>query len=130
VIQRGARNYAGPRCPGAGWNCTTARRVLQTGGENRVECSPGTASSEEGMQRCEIVQDNPTGRNEARCKESLTADTAAQICTIMQTGIENKAHVDQAITARGGPAQDASQTATVTQAGATLKNEVHVKQSV
>ena len=29
VIQRGARNYAGPRCPGKGWNCTTSKRVVQ-----------------------------------------------------------------------------------------------------
>ena len=29
VIQRGARNYAGPHCPGRGWTCTTAKRVVQ-----------------------------------------------------------------------------------------------------
>jgi hypothetical protein len=129
VIQRGVRNYAGPRCPGSGWSCTTARRVLQTGGENRVECTPGTASSTAGTQSCEIVQNNPDARNEARCKEHLTADSAVQVCSIMQTGIDNKAHVDQAIESRGGPTQDASQTATVTQSGATEKNEVHVTQS-
>ena len=28
VVQRG-RNYAGPRCPGKKWNCTSARRVIQ-----------------------------------------------------------------------------------------------------
>src|SRR5437867_9367794 len=27
VRQVGARNYAGPNCPGAGWNGTTATRV-------------------------------------------------------------------------------------------------------
>jgi hypothetical protein len=130
VIQRGARNYAGPRCPGSGWTCTKARRVLQVGNDNRVECTPGTATESEGMQECVIVQSDPEARNDARCKERLTADTASQVCSIMQTGIENKAHVDQAIESRGGPTQDASQTANVTQSGATLKNEVHVKQSV
>jgi hypothetical protein len=41
LIQRGLKNYAGPRCPGAGWNCTTATKVVQVaqpGGENRFEC--------------------------------------------------------------------------------------------
>jgi hypothetical protein len=130
VIQRGARNYAGPHCPGSSWTCTKARRVLQTGSENRVECTPGTSTESEGMQTCTIVQSDPEARNDARCKERLTADTATQVCSIMQTGIENKAHVDQAIESRGGPTQDANQTATVTQTGATLKNELHVKQSV
>lgn len=82
------------------------------------------------MQTCVIVQSDPEARNDARCKERLTADTATQVCSIMQTGIENKAHVDQAIESREGPTQDASQTADVTQTGATLKNEVHVKQSI
>ena len=27
VIQRGARNYAGPNCPGKGWNCTRSHKV-------------------------------------------------------------------------------------------------------
>ena len=29
VVQRGARVYAGPSCPGAGWTCTRATRVVQ-----------------------------------------------------------------------------------------------------
>ena len=29
VIQRGARNYAGPNCPGKSWNCTRATKVVQ-----------------------------------------------------------------------------------------------------
>ena len=29
MVQRGAHNYAGPNCPGKGWTCTTAKRVLQ-----------------------------------------------------------------------------------------------------
>src|SRR5581483_6610510 len=42
VIQRGTHNYAGPKCPGAGWNCTTAKRVLQiadhAGQANQADC--------------------------------------------------------------------------------------------
>src|SRR5438552_2630646 len=42
VWQRGARNYAGPNCPGKGWTCTKATRVVQIAaddGENRVDCT-------------------------------------------------------------------------------------------
>ena len=42
VIQRGHRNYAGPKCPGKGWTCTKAHRVLQfatAGGVNSVACT-------------------------------------------------------------------------------------------
>jgi hypothetical protein len=41
VIQRGSKNYAGPKCPGTDWICTTASRVVQVApasGQNRVEC--------------------------------------------------------------------------------------------
>src|SRR5919108_843677 len=42
VIQRGARNYAGPRCPGRRWTCTeTTHPVVQiaaAGGRNRFLC--------------------------------------------------------------------------------------------
>ena len=31
VVQQGQLNYAGPDCPGAGWNCTTASLVVQLG---------------------------------------------------------------------------------------------------
>lgn len=47
VIQRGAQNYAGPNCPGAGWNCTTATKVVQvgqSGGQNTVECGAGATA--------------------------------------------------------------------------------------
>src|SRR5437764_15367760 len=41
VIQRGARNYAGPTCPGKGWTCTRAARVVQisSGSSNQFQCS-------------------------------------------------------------------------------------------
>src|SRR4249920_1564667 len=45
VIQRGTRNYAGPKCPGKKWTCTTSRRVLQMGGLNTYLCAPRTSGS-------------------------------------------------------------------------------------
>ena len=38
VVQTGKRNYAGPRCPGKRWTCTTATRVLQAGSDNAFQC--------------------------------------------------------------------------------------------
>src|SRR5215470_4709678 len=42
VIQRGARNYAGPQCPGKRWSCSrTLRTVVQIakpGGKNVFRC--------------------------------------------------------------------------------------------
>jgi hypothetical protein len=43
VVQRGEKNYAGPQCPGAGWNCTSAKQVLQVStaaGLNSFTCTP------------------------------------------------------------------------------------------
>jgi hypothetical protein len=66
VIQRGARNYAGPNCPGAGWACvSTAHPVVQiagVGGKNTFFCTSG---------RCAVVQ--LTARGAARSGRSLTA---------------------------------------------------------
>jgi hypothetical protein len=133
VLQTGKRNYAGPRCPGKGWNCTTARRVLQSGDDNRFECGPRssvvTGSSDNGTQTCEIVQSNPGGRNSATCSESTHEASAVQVCTITQTGRSNSARVDQVVTSHGD-GQSASQTATVTQNGATDANTLTLHQHV
>ena len=68
VIQRGIRNYAGARCPGAGWSCTsTAHPVIQiaaSGGMNTFQCSPAS---------CAVVQAGtaptkpPSNPNYAAC---------------------------------------------------------------
>jgi hypothetical protein len=133
VVQSGKRNYAGPRCPGRGWTCTTATRVLQSGDDNRFECTPQasvvTSSSSGGSQSCEIVQSNPNGRNTARCVESSHSATTAQVCKITQTGASNTAVIEQTATS-GGPTQSAAQTAAVTQTGATRTNSLTLRQHV
>src|SRR5438445_12047147 len=49
IRQIGARNYAGPHCPGVGWNWTTATRVIQAatdqGGQNVAQCTDATPIS-------------------------------------------------------------------------------------
>jgi hypothetical protein len=133
VVQTGKRNYAGPRCPGKSWTCTTATRVLQSGDDNRFECEPRISvvskSNSGGSQSCVIMQNNPNGRNSARCVENARSATTVQVCTITQTGISNNAVVEQVATS-GGPTQSASQTATVTQNGATAKNQLRLRQHV
>lgn len=130
VVQRGARNYAGPSCPGKGWNCTTAKRVLQVGGENRVDCVGGTGSIVLESQSCVVVQTNPGATNVARCVERSSSDAADQTCTITQVGASNTATVDQAVEANGGPTQTANQTATVEQTASTGDNNLSVRQHV
>jgi hypothetical protein len=136
VKQVGLRNYAGPNCPGKGWNCTKAKRVLQVaaaGGENVAQCT-GTGTTPVIVlngQSCSITQTGAaTSTNYAKCYErSKTVPAAAQTCTITQTGANNTAIVDQLIVQTQGSTHNASQTATVTQT-ATGLNSSSVSQDV
>src|SRR2546423_4734768 len=86
VIQRAIRNYAGARCPGAGWSCTsTAHPVIQiasAGGSNTFQCA--TAS-------CAVVQvaaaPSKPSPNTATCIKTGSASVTAggQSCSINQT---------------------------------------------
>jgi hypothetical protein len=123
VIQRGAHNYAGPRCPGPGWSCTsTAHPVVQVarrGGKNRFLCTTGS---------CAVVQAT-TSATKATKARSLTAaavtNTAkcikttgvTQSCSISQTDAtaNNVAIVVQITSKMSGLTQTASHTAQITQ---------------
>jgi hypothetical protein len=130
VTQRGARNYAGPNCPGKGWNCTTATRVLQiatASGQNKVDCTPGSIVSTSPTQSCVIVQ---TGtNNKAQCHQRSDSSAAVQHCSITQTGDKNDADIHQTVHADDNDSmQTATQTAKVEQNGGS--NKSHVKQEV
>src|SRR2546430_4401521 len=60
VVQQGPLNYAGPLCPGDGWNCTTANAVVQisTGrsGANIFDCLPSINATIPALNECLIVQ--------------------------------------------------------------------------
>jgi uncharacterized repeat protein (TIGR01451 family) len=122
VRQVGFRNYAGPNCPGKGWNCTTSTRVLQiatAGGSNTALCT---------IPSCNISQNGTT--NTARCTQSSGAvPTASQSCTISQTGATNYAFVTQSIGQSLGFTQLGKQTANVTQSGATNLNQLQLSQT-
>jgi hypothetical protein len=122
VVQRGVRNYSGPRCPGKGWNCTRAHRVVQIAsghGKNRFRCARA---------RCLVVQ---------ATKSTLAANTAkcirntgiTQSCAITQTGSgPNTAIVVEIATKTSGLTQSASQTAQIAQTASVGLNTACVMQ--
>ncbi len=128
VIQRGARNYAGPSCPGRGWSCTsTAHPVVQVAGaagRNVFSCS---------TRACAVVQfaRAAAADNTARC---IKITGLTQTCTINQSSASanNVAVVYQAAVGALNPSQTASQTAAVTQqaTGAANTNTACVSQNV
>jgi hypothetical protein len=110
VIQRGARNYAGPHCPGKDWTCTTSSRVVQiaTGhGENTFRCSVAS---------CVVVQatESALATNTARC---IRTTGITQSCSINQssTSSDNQAIIVEIANKTSGLTQNASQTAQIVQ---------------
>src|SRR5690349_21796791 len=76
VVQTGAKNYAGPSCPGLDWTCTTSGNVVQTatpGGRNVFVCASDA---------CTVTQTAVAGANRARCLQRGAAQS--QSCTIVQ----------------------------------------------
>jgi hypothetical protein len=110
VIQRGAKNYAGPNCPGASWTCTNAQSVVQLGTQNTSECVGGTKTDgPAGFQQCLIVQ-GPAAKNEAKCVQNSTqVPFVRQRCSISQTGAHNEATVVQVADQTSGAAMAATQ---------------------
>jgi hypothetical protein len=138
VIQRGARNYAGPNCPGARWTCTsTAHPVIQiaaAGGKNTFLCTTGS---------CAVVQATRSGTatkttrpltaaappNKATC---IKTTGLGQSCSINQTSAtDNTAIVFENVPKTTGLTQTASLTAQITQqaTGATNSNTACVYQA-
>jgi hypothetical protein len=123
VIQRGAKNYAGPRCPGKRWTCTRSLRVVQiaTGhGKNRFRCS---------ATRCVVVQltKSPLVTNTAKC---IRTTGITQSCSITQssTSADNKAIVVEIAAKPVGLTQSASQTAQIVQTAGSGANTACVLQ--
>ena len=134
VKQVGLLNYAGPSCPGLGWNCTTATNVVQVasaGGQNRFECEPEddqVPPTDEDSNTCAVSQSG--ANNHARCKlRNNEEPTAEQTCTVTQNGTRNSADIDMTIDQKSGPTQEGRQTATVDQT-ATERNQTQVHQTI
>lgn len=128
VIQRGARNYAGPTCPGKRWRCTSTKhavvQVAATGGKNTYSC---TGSS------CAVIQvaAAPTATNTAKC---IKTTGLSGTCTINQssTSANNVAIVLQLAGKMSGLTQTATYSAQITQrtTGAGAFNKACVLQQV
>jgi hypothetical protein len=124
VVQRGLRNYAGPKCPGKRWNCTTARRVVQLGWSthggpvNKAECFAAS---------CEIIQVAPNADNDAKCQQETSPN---QFCRIMQSGHTNLATVVQKLLQKNVPIRAGQQKAFVEQAASGSGNTARVTQDV
>jgi hypothetical protein len=135
VIQRGAHNYAGPSCPGRGWTCTTAARVVQIstkGSDNDFQCTPSSGGFVAPPNQCTIVQVSATGKNDARCVERTGDTAAAQRCVVLQTNTagDNRAEVRQVVDANAGPTQDANQYTGIEQQNGSGSNFSHVLQDL
>jgi hypothetical protein len=156
VVQRGLRNYAGPRCPGADWSCTTAAKVVQVapaGGENRFECGDPAlfvaGSPLPVMSDCLAVQQvapsvTPATApdqedNHAECRErdhdrdSTSSLVQGEDCHIVQEAGDgaNHALVSQLITqSASGSTQTAVQDAEVIQMNGEDANHSQVTQKI
>jgi hypothetical protein len=134
VVQRGSKNYAGPSCPGAGWNCTKATRVLQISGRagaasaNSFSCTPAAAGTQP-PHKCVIVQTSTTGNNTAACRLSSTESGAEQQCSVTQTSVSgtNRVEVKEELTLAGA-ATSGTQQATVDQNNGSGANVVGLTQ--
>jgi hypothetical protein len=124
VIQRGARNYAGPRCPGKAWKCArtthTVVQIASRGGKNTFACASAS---------CAVVQlaAAPAAPNIAKC---IRTTGITQSCSINQssTGVENQAIVVEIATKTSGLTQNASQTAQIVQSAGSGANTACVLQ--
>jgi hypothetical protein len=138
VVQRGRRNYAGPQCPGKGWNCTKAHRVLQVatrGTWNRFECSESTGSYPSHAttpDSCFVMQSSESSNNLAVCRERTDAPDVTQSCTIIQqsTSGVNRARVRQVIEQDDEDTATATQRTEVTQHNGSGKNLLRIVQKV
>ena len=135
VIQLGKRNYAGPKCPGKGWTCTSSRRVLQAVGDNDFQCTSGdTGSSATPPNQCVVMQ---TNGGSAKCVENTKATfgPVIQECSITQgpnPNGGNRAEIIQSADQKnsGSAAQDVTQHAFVMQTNGAGSNRSSVRQDV
>jgi hypothetical protein len=132
VWQRGLRNYAGPTCPGPGWNCVQANKpivqITTPLGMNMFSCT---------ALECIVVQVAlKGGSNSADCdRGDKHAPTAVQVCDVTQANegnpnSSNNAVINQNIQQRTGSAQDARQVARITQTNTLGKNHAAIHQVI
>ena len=144
VVQQGALNYAGPNCPGEGWNCTTANMVVQIStatspGANIFDCFPALDATIPALNECLIVQssvldplETSTTTNSAGCTADILEGSGKSKCTIRQTSKKrnNYATYRGSITQGGESPQSAFEEVTFTQNSDTGNNTVKITQTI
>lgn len=132
ICQEGLRNYAGPSCPGASWNCVRANapivQIASPLGTNLFYCT--------GLD-CVVVQVALSGgQNGGACdRTDKHSATALQVCDITQANdgnpnSTNAAGIQQNIQQSSGSVQDARQVARITQTNSVGRNIAHIHQVV
>lgn len=132
VWQETHKNYAGPGCPGAGWNCVPATtpivQVADAGGTNLFAC---------GGLDCVVVQVALSGgQNGAGClRGDNQSNDQTQVCEITQANdgspnSTNAAAISQNIQQSSGSSQAARQVARITQENTLGKNIAHIHQVI
>jgi uncharacterized repeat protein (TIGR01451 family) len=132
VRQVGFRNYAGPNCPGKGWNCTTATRVVQiatAGGTNAFVCSRSNVSVPAPTPTTCVIKQVGGATNTARCTQQSGAVDLTLSCDIEQSGEANFAYVNQNVNQSLGSSQKSKEIAIVTQGPASVSNFLQLSQA-
>jgi hypothetical protein len=153
VIQRGALNYAGARCPGGRWTCASTKhtvvQIAKRGGQNRFVCRSskcvvvqisGTSHGiyVSGRQLASTAAPAPNkGGSSGVCLKNGSGSPAGtgQICTINQSGSgPNTAVVWENSQKMAGLNTSLTYTATITQTatggGLTQGNKACVTQNI
>jgi hypothetical protein len=129
VWQRGLKNYAGPGCPGASWNCVRANapivQIGPAGGRNLFAC---------GQQECVAVQVLLNGgQNASACERRVEGPIeTVMVCDITQANGPgtNAAAIAQHIQQSKGVTQRAREIARITQVNETGSNIARIIQGI
>jgi hypothetical protein len=132
VWQTGLKNYAGPSCPGVGWNCVRANapivQIAAPLGTNLFACT--------GLDCVAVQTALQGGNNGAGClRTDKHANPALQVCEITQANdgnpnSSNAATISQSIEQSTGAVQDARQVARITQMNGLGKNIAGIHQVI
>src|SRR5437870_2278194 len=142
VVQEGPLNYAGPSCPGADWNCTSATRVVQIStarsGANIFDCLPALHALIPALNECLIVQssvsdplETSSSMNSASCNADMDGPGKSK-CTVRQQSKKgnNNANVNQRINQRGGSPQFATEESRIEQTSDSGNNTAKITQTI
>jgi hypothetical protein len=122
VVQTGRFNYAGPACPGLGWDCAPAGvPVIQAGVNNSFACTTSP---------CSAYQTNNGGDNAASCTLTSSDENASQACDFTQSNTtgSNTITVLQQVTQTSGFTQNATQSVTCSQSNGSGANSLSIQQ--